>query len=179
MIPSVWLRLDAVMITGEHQASAWRAPWQAETPVGYTVPGPRSNRGPPGPTANGSRMIKGLGVDAIEIARIARVHTEYPERFLARILTAAERDYVLRFADPAPRIAGRFAVKEACMKALGTGWGNGVRWRDIEVTRLPGGAPVVRLHGRAAEIMRGRGASVAHCTITHTDDHAMAVVILE
>lgn len=124
-------------------------------------------------------MIKGLGIDSIQLARVARVHAEYPERFLARILTDAEREYVLRYADPVPRIAGRFAAKEACMKALGTGWGYGVRWRDIEVGRLPSGKPVVHLHGRAGELMRTLGATIAHCTITHTDEHAMAVVILE
>ncbi len=124
-------------------------------------------------------MIKGLGIDSIQIARIARVYAEYGPRFVGRILTDSERDYAARYADPVPRIAGRFAAKEACMKALGTGWGFGVRWRDIEVGRLPSGKPVVHLHGRAGEILRSLGASVAHVTITHTDEHAMAVVVLE
>ena len=124
-------------------------------------------------------MIKGIGIDSILLARVARVHGEYPGRFLARILTDAEKEYVLRYADPVPRIAGRFAAKEACMKALGTGWGYGVRWRDVEVRRLPSGKPVVHLHGRAEELMRALGATVVHCTITHTDEHALAVVILE
>ena len=124
-------------------------------------------------------MIRGLGIDAIEIARIGRVYGEYGPRFLERILTPAERDYVLRYADPVPRIAGRFAVKEACMKALGTGWGAGVRWRDIEVRREPGGRPFVELHGRAREISASIGGSMVHCTITHTDTDAMAVVVIE
>ncbi len=124
-------------------------------------------------------MIKGLGIDSIALARIARVHAEYGPRFLNRILTDAEREYVSRWADPVPRIAGRFAAKEACMKALGTGWGFGVRWRDIEVGRLASGKPIVRLHGRALEILRAMDASTAHVTITHTDEHAMAVVIIE
>jgi len=124
-------------------------------------------------------MIKGLGIDSIQLARVARVYAAYPERFLARILTDAEREYALRYADPVPRIAGRFAAKEACMKALGTGWGFGVRWRDLEVGRLASGKPVMRLHGRAGDLMRRMGASEAHVTITHTDEHAMAVVILE
>jgi holo-[acyl-carrier protein] synthase len=85
----------------------------------------------------------------------------------------------MRYADPVPRIAGRFAAKEACMKALGTGWGWGVRWRDIEVSRLPSGQPTLLLHGRAAERMRMLGAEHAFVTITHTDEHAMAVIILE
>lgn len=124
-------------------------------------------------------MIRGLGIDSIELSRVARVYAEYGARFLDRILTPAERDYVARWADPVPRIAGRFAVKEACMKALGTGWGAGVRWRDIEVLRHASGRPVVELHGRAQEICELLGASIVHCTITHTDDHAMAVVVIE
>lgn len=124
-------------------------------------------------------MIRGLGIDSIEIARVRRVHAEYGARFLDRILTTAEKEYVSRWADPVPRIAGRFAVKEACMKALGTGWGAGVRWRDIEVRRHPSGKPVVELHGRAKEICSMLGGSVVHCTITHTDDAAMAVVVIE
>lgn len=124
-------------------------------------------------------MIKGTGIDTIELARIARVHAEYPERFVNRILTDDERAYVARFADPVPRIAGRFAAKEACMKALGTGWGWGVRWRDIEVRRRPGGQPYIELSGRAKERLLELGASVVHCTITHGEEHAMAMVILE
>jgi holo-[acyl-carrier protein] synthase len=124
-------------------------------------------------------MIKGLGIDSIQLSRIARVHEEFGEKFLTRILTESERAYVARWADPVPRIAGRFAVKEACMKALGTGWGAGVRWRDIEVGREPGGRPVVHLAGRARERLAELGASAVHCTITHTDDHAMAVVVIE
>lgn len=124
-------------------------------------------------------MIKGLGIDSVELERVARVHAAYGEKFLARILTDDERAYVARWADPVPRIAGRFAAKEACMKALGTGWGAGVRWRDIEVGRLASGQPVVRLSGRAAQRLAALGASSAHCTISHTDNHAIAVVILE
>jgi holo-[acyl-carrier protein] synthase len=124
-------------------------------------------------------MIRGLGIDSIELSRVARVYAEYGERFLDRILTPAEREYVARWADAVPRIAGRFAAKEACMKALGTGWGAGVRWRDIEVGRHPSGKPVIELHGRAHEICALLGGSTVHCTITHTNDHAMAVVIIE
>lgn len=124
-------------------------------------------------------MIKGIGIDTIELARIARVHAEYGEKFLARILTPFEREYVARYADPVPRIAGRFAVKEACMKALGTGWGAGVRWRDIDVRRHASGQPFIELSGRAHETFSALGASVIHCTITHGHDHAMAIVILE
>jgi holo-[acyl-carrier protein] synthase len=123
--------------------------------------------------------IKGIGIDSIQLARVARVHAEYGEKFLARILTAAEREYVARWADPVPRIAGRFAAKEACMKALGTGWGMGVRWRDIEVRRGPAGAPVAQLSGQAAQRLADIGGVHVHVTITHTDEHAMAMVVIE
>ena len=124
-------------------------------------------------------MIKGIGIDSIQLARIARVHAEYGEKFLARILTEAEREYVARWADPVPRIAGRFAAKEACMKALGTGWGAGIRWRDIEVRRGPAGAPIASLSGAAARRLSEIGGTHVHVTITHTDDHAMAMIIIE
>jgi len=124
-------------------------------------------------------MIKGIGIDSILLARIARVHAEYGERFLARILTPAERAYVQRFADPVPRIAGRFAAKEACMKALGTGWGAGVGWQNIEVRRHPGGQPFIHVSARAHERLGQLGATTVHCSITHTDEHAIAFVIIE
>lgn len=124
-------------------------------------------------------MIKGLGIDTIELERIARVYEQYGDRFLHRIYTDGEREYIARWADPVPRIAGRFAVKEACMKALGTGWSRGVRWRDIEVARHPSGRPEVKLHGEARRILTSLDATVIHTTITHERSHAMAVVIFE
>jgi holo-[acyl-carrier protein] synthase len=124
-------------------------------------------------------MIKGIGTDLIELDRIAGVYERQGERFLHRLFTDAEREYFARWRDPIPRIAGRFAAKEAVMKALGTGWANGVRWRDIEVIRRPGGKPEVRLHGRCREIYESLGAERIHCTITHSRDYAMAVIIFE
>jgi len=124
-------------------------------------------------------MIKSIGTDIIELDRVARVHFEHGRRFLQKLFTDEEQAYFARWADPVPRVAGRFAAKEAVMKALGTGWSNGVRWRDIEVARLPSGAPEVRLHGRCREIFESLGASRIHCTITHSRDYAMAVVIFE
>jgi holo-[acyl-carrier protein] synthase len=124
-------------------------------------------------------MIRGIGIDTVQLDRIARVHAEYGEKFLARILTPAEREYVARWADPVPRIAGRFAAKEACMKALGTGWGDGIRWQDIEVRRGRAGAPEAHLSGRAAARLSELGATRVHCTITHSDDHAMALIVIE
>jgi holo-[acyl-carrier protein] synthase len=124
-------------------------------------------------------VIKGVGIDSVEIERVARIYQRYGERFLEKLYTENERDYFARWSDPVPRIAGRFAVKEACMKALGTGWSNGVRWRDIEVLREPSGKPVLALHGRAEHFFKAVGARTSVCTITHSRTHAMAVVIFE
>jgi holo-[acyl-carrier protein] synthase len=124
-------------------------------------------------------MIKGIGTDLIELDRIARVYFDYGDRLLHRLFTPEERSYFAAWADPVPRVAGRFAAKEAVMKALGTGWSDGVRWRDIEVIRQPSGKPEIVLHGRCREIFTSLGAERVHCTITHSRDYAMAVVIFE
>jgi holo-[acyl-carrier protein] synthase len=124
-------------------------------------------------------MIRGIGTDIVELGRIARIYEEQKERFLRRVFTDAEREYFTQWKDPTPRIAGRFAAKEAVMKALGTGWSNGVTWRDIEVLRRPGGQPEVLLSGRCLEIFESIDAEKIHCTITHSRTTAMAVVIFE
>lgn len=124
-------------------------------------------------------MIKGIGIDSVELHRVARICREYGGRFLQKIYTESEREYFDRWKEPVPGIAGRFAAKEACMKALGTGWNRGVRWREIEVLRLDEGKPEIKLHGRAEAVFGELGATVIHCTITHSKETAMAVVILE
>lgn len=124
-------------------------------------------------------MIVGLGVDIVELSRIRSVFERYGARFLERILTQGERDYVGRKADPVASIAGRFAAKEAGAKALGTGIARGVSWRDIEVVRAPSGEPGLALHGRAAELAALRGVGAMHVTITHGKDAAVAVVVFE
>jgi holo-[acyl-carrier protein] synthase len=124
-------------------------------------------------------MIKGIGVDTIELCRIGRIFEEYGERFLNRIYAETERAYALRYADPVPRLAARFAAKEACMKALGTGWNHGVRWRDIVVVNGPTGKPGIELHGRAREFADRLSVETIHVSITHNRDTAMVVVIFE
>jgi holo-[acyl-carrier protein] synthase len=124
-------------------------------------------------------MIKGIGTDLVELDRVARIYFEYGERLLHRLFTESERAYFAAWTDPVPRVAGRFAAKEAVMKALGTGWSNGVRWQDIEVIRLPSGKPEIRLHGRCRDLFTSLGAESIHCTITHSRSYAMAVVIFE
>jgi holo-[acyl-carrier protein] synthase len=121
--------------------------------------------------------IIGLGLDATDIDRIADTIERYGERFLRRVFTDAEIAYATRRRVPAIHFAGRFAAKEAAMKALGTGHSQGVLWRDVEVLRR-GGPPQLELHGGAARrfvAMKGRSTLL---TITHSDDLALAQVII-
>jgi holo-[acyl-carrier protein] synthase len=117
--------------------------------------------------------IIGLGVDLADISRVERVIEKYP-RFIDRCFTAHEKDYALRFANPARRLAARFAGKEAVMKSMGTGWRR-IPWTDIEITG--GGKPTVRMSGRAADRARMLGITEVLVTITHTDDTAMVMAV--
>jgi len=121
--------------------------------------------------------IIGLGLDATDIDRIADVMERHAERFLRRIFTDGEIAYCTRRRVPAIHFAGRFAAKEAAMKALGTGHSQGVLWRDVEVVRR-GGPPQLALHGGAAARMRQIGGTRSLLTITHSDDLAMAQVLI-
>ena len=121
--------------------------------------------------------IIGLGVDATDIPRVAAVLDRYGERFLRRIFTEGEIAYCTRRRDPVPHLAGRFAAKEACMKALGTGHSHGVLWKDIEVFRA-GGPPELRLHGGAARRATEMNVLKSLLTITHSEVLALAQVIL-
>ena len=127
----------------------------------------------------GGRLIVGLGVDISEVDRIREAMERHGQRFLERVFTAAEIAYCNRHRNRAERFAGRFAAKEATMKALGTGWSNGVRWVDIEVTRLPSGQPTVTLHGVARQVGERLGMRRASLSITHSGNTAFAEVILE
>ncbi len=122
-------------------------------------------------------MIVGLGIDLIEVARVARTAEKHGDRFLRRIYHPMELDSTR--GDRMQYLAARFAVKEALFKALGTGWARGIRWVDVEVQNLASGQPILLLHGEAAERARRMGADRSHVTITHTAGHAAAVVILE
>jgi holo-[acyl-carrier protein] synthase len=121
--------------------------------------------------------ILGLGFDATDIPRVRDVFQRYGERFIRRILTDGEIAYCTRRRDPVPHIAGRFAAKEAAMKALGTGHSRGVLWKDIEVVRH-GGPPKLVLHGGAGRRAAGMNVQSSLVTITHSDALAMAQVLL-
>ena len=121
--------------------------------------------------------IIGLGLDATDIPRIADTIERYGDRFLRRIFTEGEMAYSLRRRVPAVHFAGRFAAKEAAMKALGTGHSQGVLWRDVEVVRH-GGPPQLQLHGGAARRFAAMGGHSTLLTITHSDALALAEVLI-
>jgi holo-[acyl-carrier protein] synthase len=124
-------------------------------------------------------MIAGIGVDIVDIGRIQALLDRYGERFLGRVYTEAEAEYAMKSVNKAERLAGRFAVKEAVMKALGTGKSQGILWRDIETLRGRMGKPEVHLHGQAVKWAKSRGGGALHASITHDGGKAVAFVILE
>ncbi len=121
--------------------------------------------------------IIGLGLDATDIGRIAATLERYGDRFMRRIFTEAEVAYCTRRRVPAIHFAGRFAAKEAAMKALGTGHSHGVLWRDVEVVRR-GGPPQLQLHGGAGRRFERIGGRSSLVTITHSEELALAEVLI-
>ena len=116
-----------------------------------------------------------VGVDIIEISRIAQVLDRWGERFLNRIYTRGELEYS---RGRPPQLASRFAAKEAMMKALGTGR-RGVDWRDIEVVRLSGGRPTIHLHGRAYQVAKRIALRHVALSLSHSREYAIASVVVE
>src|SRR6185436_1117414 len=112
-------------------------------------------------------MILGTGIDIIEVERIRLSYERFGERFLNRILT------------PAEYLAARFSAKEAISKAFGTGIGQHLGWQDLEVARKASGEPYVVLHGPALRLLEQRAARLVHLSLSHTEQHAAAVAILE
>ena len=123
-------------------------------------------------------MVVGLGIDIVEIQRI-RQALQGGTAMVKRVFTDGEREYCASKRDIYQHFAGRFAAKEAAMKALGTGWQEGIRWKDVEVVPDALGKPELVFHGRALEILDGCGAKSAFVTITHARDYAVAAVVLE
>lgn len=125
-------------------------------------------------------MILGIGSDLIEIARIEASIDRFGDRFLRRIFTPGEIAYCSRRTHGmAESLAARFAAKEAGAKALGTGISRGVSWLEIEVRRQRGERPTLHWSGRALARAESMGAGAVHLTLTHSRDHALAVVVLE
>ncbi len=124
-------------------------------------------------------MIVGTGVDLAETARIEQTLAQHGERFAKRIFTPREIAYCEKFKNRVERYAARFAAKEAAFKALGTGWGAGVRWLDVEITHQPSGKPELALAGRAYEVAQQLGVTRMAVSISHADRYVVAVVIFE
>lgn len=124
-------------------------------------------------------MIVGTGVDLCEVDRIRESVERYGDRFLNRVYTPAEIAYCQRKANKYERFAARFAAKEAGMKAIGTGWRHGIRWRDFEVVNLPSGRPTLKLDGVARDVADRLGVKTVQLSLTHTASMSLAYVILE
>lgn len=146
------------------------------------------------------KMIKGIGIDLVEIDRFKKVIKRQGKKFLERVFTPAEINYCLNKRLPYPHFAARFAAKEAFLKAIGTGWGakNSPYWTEIEVKKLPGKPPKIILKGKAFQHIRklsdavfslppcarNRSASggkvkIIHLSLTHTTNYASAIIIIE
>ena len=123
--------------------------------------------------------VTGIGVDLVDCARIQHSLDRFGDRFLHRVFTDGEIEYSNSMKFPARHLAARFAAKEAVSKAFGTGIGKAMGWRDIDVRKKPSGEPYLVLSGGADELARTRGITSALITLSHTDTHAMACVILE
>jgi holo-[acyl-carrier protein] synthase len=124
-------------------------------------------------------MIVGTGIDIAEVRRMAAAIARFGDRFLHKIFTEGEIRYCASKANRVERFAARFAAKEAAMKALGTGWNHGVRFRDVEVSRQPGSRPTIVFHGKAAEFAARLGTRNVALSLSHTSEQAIAQVILE
>jgi holo-[acyl-carrier protein] synthase len=118
--------------------------------------------------------ILGHGIDIVDNARIAEMIEAHGEHFLDRVFSGAERALAGDLRRPVEFYAGRFAAKEAVLKALGTGLARGIAWTEVEIVRAPSGQPVVRLGGRCLELARSLGVTEWHVSISHIQTHATA-----
>jgi holo-[acyl-carrier protein] synthase len=124
-------------------------------------------------------MIAGTGVDVVEIVRFRKVIERLKDRFILRVFTPTEQQYCNLHRDPVPHYAARFAAKEALFKALGTGWAKGVTWLDVEVQRERQDAPTMVLRGEAQKLSDAMGVQRTHLSLTHSENMAIAMVVLE
>lgn len=123
-------------------------------------------------------MIRGIGVDLVQIPRMREVVARWDERFLHRVFTEAELAYCRGRRDPIQHLAARFAAKEAGLKALGIGLSMGVRWRELEVRRERAGPPRMVLSGRCRAVCEARGGRRMLLSLTHDGDYACAEAVL-
>jgi holo-[acyl-carrier protein] synthase len=123
--------------------------------------------------------VLGIGVDLVECARIQHSLDRFGEKFLHRVFTEGEIEYSMSMKFPARHLAARFAGKEAVAKAFGTGIGKAMGWRNIDIRKKPSGEPFLVFSGPAQELAKQRGVTSALITLSHTDHHATASVVLE
>jgi holo-[acyl-carrier protein] synthase len=123
--------------------------------------------------------VIGIGVDLVECERIQRSIDRFGERFLHRVFTDGEIAYSMSMKFPARHLAARFAAKEAVSKAFGTGIGKAMGWRDIDVRKKPSGEPFLVFAGGAEQLAQERGVNNALITLSHSDQHAVATIVLE
>ena len=121
--------------------------------------------------------IIGIGTDITECLRIARMIERHGELFIDRVYTPEEIKYCQSRKQSTQHYAGRWAAKEAILKALGTGWRKGISWRDMEVRHEPGGKPVVAVRGGVKEVVEQLGIADIFVTISHCRSHATATAI--
>lgn len=122
-------------------------------------------------------MIVAVGTDLVSIPRMREALVRYRDRLSGRLYTPQERAEGEERPLPEVHFASRFAAKEAVLKALGTGWGMGVAWREVEVVGPRGKAPVVRLSGRARVVAEEKGIRHIHLSLSHDGDYAIAFVV--
>ena len=123
--------------------------------------------------------VLGIGVDLVENARIEHSVERFGDRFLQRVFTAGEIEYSQSMKYPARHLAARFAAKEAVSKAFGTGIGKSMGWKDIDVRRKESGEPYLVLEGGAKKLAEERKVSKLSITLSHTEHHAMAMIVVE
>jgi holo-[acyl-carrier protein] synthase len=123
--------------------------------------------------------VIGIGVDLVECARIQHSIDRFGDRFLHRVFTNGEIEYSMSMKFPARHLAARFAAKEAVSKAFGTGIGKAMGWRNIDVRKKPSGEPYLVFSGPAQELAAKRGVTAALVTLSHTEHHAMACIVLD
>ena len=123
--------------------------------------------------------VVGIGVDLVECARIERSLERFGQKFLHRVFTDGEIAYSTSMKFPARHLAARFAAKEAVSKAFGTGIGKAMGWKDIDVRKKPSGEPFLVFSGGAEKLAKERGVSNALITLSHSDQHAVATIVLE
>lgn len=120
------------------------------------------------------RSVIAVGTDIIECPRIARMLDNHGEVFLKRVFTPVEIEYCYGRKMAYQHYAARWAAKEAVLKTLGTGWARGISWTDVELAKLPGGKPVIRLYNRASEVARETGINEVLISVSHTREYAVA-----